>query len=62
MIEIKREFEGRLVDQGLFNIPQKYLDECMEAITNARGNGGQYRIRVQWLSDEIRAARKAGKA
>lgn len=60
MIEIRKIIDGYMVDNGNFDIPQKTLDECMSAITDARGKGGQYEICVRWLSDiEIARERKA---
>ena len=52
MIEIKRRFSGYLIDQGKFNLAQQALDECVAEITNKRGTMGEYRIRVQWFSED----------
>jgi hypothetical protein len=52
VIEVHRRIPGHLVDHGKFDLPRQALDECMAAITNKRGTLGEYRIRVQWLSDD----------
>lgn len=51
MIEIRKVISGVLVDRGKLDIAQAVLDECVSEISNARGRLGEYRIRVQWLSE-----------
>ena len=46
------KFSGREIDLGRFNVADAAIGRCVAEISNNRGKGGEYRILVEWLSDE----------
>lgn len=52
MWEINKRFGGWAVDLSISMPWYRQIEECVKEINSKGANRGEYRLRVQWLSEE----------